>query len=186
MDYSEQRQSSLAARLKAGNRSAAVELVDIYYEQMYVFFRRLGHSRQVSEDLTQESFIAAWQHIGQLKSGKMLNSWIYRIASNASKAYWRGHKVRKAVSIEGIDVPDGGKPESDKSGDLEQLGQLKIAVAELPMKLRQAVVLHYMQHLTIVEGANAAGVRCGTFKSRLNRALKILRSRIIAEDGEML
>jgi len=61
----EKRQDWLAAQLKAGNRAAAAELVDLYYEQIYLFMRRLGHSCQVSEDLTQASFLAAWQHIGQ-------------------------------------------------------------------------------------------------------------------------
>jgi RNA polymerase sigma-70 factor (ECF subfamily) len=185
MEYSEQRQNSLAARLRAGNRAAAAELVDIYYQQLYTFFRRLGHSCQASEDLTQECFMAAWQHIGQLRSGSTLNSWIYRIAGNISKLYWRGHKVSKAVSIEEIDVPDGGEPEFEKTGRSEQVVRLKNAVEMLPVKLRQAVVLHYMQHLTIVEAAEAAGVRCGTFKSRLNRALKILK-RYFSEDGELL
>lgn len=186
MEYSEQRRNSLAARLRAGNRAAAAELVDIYYKQIYVFFRRLGHSCQASEDLTQESFLAAWQHIGQLRSGKTLNSWMYRIAGNLSRLYWRRHKLGKAVSLEGIDVPDSGEPECDKTGNLEQLGRLKNAIAMLPIKLRQAVVLHYMQHLTIAEAAEAAGVRQGTFKSRLNRALRILRVQIIAEEAELL
>jgi RNA polymerase sigma-70 factor (ECF subfamily) len=186
MEYSEQRQNSLAARLRAGESRAAAELVDIYYQQLYVFFRRLGHNSQASEDLTQESFLAAWRHIGQLRSGKTLNSWIYRIASNASKQYWRRRPVGEAIGIEGIDVASGGEPVSDESGNLEQLGKLKSAVAELPMKMKQAVVLHYMQHLTIVEAAEAAGVRCGTFKSRLNRALKDLKRRVISEDEKQL
>lgn len=185
MEHSEQRQNSLAARLRAGNRAAAAELVNIYYQQLYTFFRRLGHSCQASEDLTQECFMAAWQHIGQLRSGRTLNGWMYRIAGNVSRLYWRGHKIDKSVSIEGIDVPDGGEPESDKSGRSEEVGRLKNAVEELPRKLRQAVVLHYMQHLTIVEAAEAAGVRCGTFKSRLNRALKTLKNHF-SEDGELL
>lgn len=184
-DSSEQRRNSLAARLRAGNRAATEELVDRYYQQLYVFFRRLGHSRQVSEDLTQESFLTVWQHIGQLRSGKTLNSWMYRIAGNVSKLYWRRHRFSKAVSIEGFDAPDGGESECEKSANSEQVGRLKIAVAELPIKLRQAVVLHYLQHLTIDEAAEAAGVRCGTFKSRLSRAIKILKSRF-AEDGEQL
>jgi RNA polymerase sigma-70 factor (ECF subfamily) len=185
MDYSEQRQNSLATRLRAGNRAAANELVDIYYQQLYTFFRRLGHGCQVSEDLTQECFVAAWQHIGQLRSGSTLNSWIYRIAGNVSRVYWRRHGVSKAVSIDGIDVPDGGESESDKSGRLEEVGWLKNAVETLPMKLRQAVILHYLQHLTIEEAAGAAGVRCGTLKSRLNRALEILKKHF-SEDGEPL
>ena len=185
-DKSEQRRNSLAARLIAGNRAAAAELVDIYYEQIYVFMRRLGHNCQVSEDLTQESFLAAWQHIGQLRSGKTLNGWMYRIAANVSRLYLRKHKDSKAVTIGEFDVPDGSESGCDEAGHLEQLGRLKNAVAKLPIKLRQAVVLHYMQHLTIVEAAEAADVRQGTFKSRLNRALKILRSQIISEEAELL
>ena len=177
--YSQERQVSLAGRLCAGERAAAEELVDIYYERIYLFMRRLGHSCQVSEDLTQESFLAAWQHIGQLRSGKMLNSWLYRIAVNISKKHWRRHSVRRAVSIEGVDVPDNSEAGSDSVEHFEQLGQLKKAVAMLPIKLRQSVVLHYMQHLSIAEAAEAAGVGEGTFRSRLNRALKALRGQII-------
>ena len=178
-EYMEKRRDSLAARLRAGDRLAATELVDIYYEQIYLFMRRFGHSCQVSEDLTQESFLQAWQHIGELRDGKALNSWLYRIAGNVSKLYWRRHKGEDAVSIEGIAVPDGGETECDKVGHYEQLGQLKNAVARLPGKLRQAVILHYMQHLTIAEAAEAIGVREGTFKSRLNRALKALRKQVV-------
>ena len=180
----EKRQDWLAAELKAGNRAAAAELVDLYYEQIYLFMRRLGHSCQVSEDLTQESFLAAWQHIGQLKNGRALNSWLYRIAGNVSKLCWRRHKDSKQLSIEGIDVPDNNETEWGKVGHLEQLGQLRNGVATLPIKLRETIVLHYMQHLTIAEAAEAAGVRQGTFKSRLNRALKALRKQVISEDGE--
>lgn len=172
---------SLAARLRAGDRSAAAEFVDMYHEQIYLFMRRLGHNRQVSEDLTQESFLRAWQHISQLRNGKALNSWLYRIASNVSKLYWRRHKGREMTSIEGTgtEVPESSEAGCDIIGRHEQLGRLKKAVAHLPEKLRQAVVLHYMQHMTIAEAAEAAGVREGTFKSRLNRALETLRKMVL-------
>lgn len=171
----QQNRDSLAARLKAGDREAAAELVDLYYQQIYLFMRRLGHSRQVSEDLTQESFLSAWGHIRQLRDGRALNGWLYRIAGNASKLYWRKHAGSKTAGLNGIDVADNSEPATDKAGRYEQLDQLKDAVARLSMKLRQAVVLHYMQHLTIAEAAEAAGVREGTLKSRLSRALKVLR-----------
>jgi len=182
-EHTQRRRDSLAARLKAGERAAAVELVDIYYKRIYLFFRRLGHSCQVSEDLTQESFLQAWQHIGRLRDGRALNSWLYRIAGNVSRLYWRRHKGMELVGIEGMDVPDGNEAD-DKIGDYEQLGRLNDAVARVPEKLRYAVVLHYMEHLSIAEAAEAAGIRQGTFKSRLNRALKALRSRVICEEAE--
>lgn len=178
-ENSQQRWDSLAARLKAGDREAAVELVDLYYQQIYLFMRRLGHSRQVSEDLTQEIFLSAWGHIWQLRDGRALNNWLYRIALNASRLYRRRHGGSEPASLDEIDVADSSEPEADKVGRYDQLDQLKDAVARLPMKLRQAVVLHYMQYLTIAEASEAAGLRESTFKSRLNRALKVLRKQFV-------
>jgi RNA polymerase sigma-70 factor (ECF subfamily) len=174
----DKRRDSLANRLKAGNRAAAAELVDMYYEQIYLFMRRLGHSCQASEDLTQESFLQVWQHIGQLREGKALNSWLYRIASNVSKLYWRRHKGKEIAGIDGIDVADDAEAGSERSERREQLDRLNSAVGRLSIKLRQAVVLHYMQHLTIAEASEAVGVTQGTFKSRLHRALTALRKQV--------
>jgi RNA polymerase sigma-70 factor (ECF subfamily) len=171
----EQKLDLLASRLRRGDRDAAAELVDLYYQQIYLYMRRLGHNHQVSEDLTQESFLQAWHHIGHLHDPRALKSWLYRIAGNASRLYWRKHKDEKAISIEGFDVPVSSKSDYNKAEDNEQLERLGNAVARLPMKMKQAVVLHYLQKLTIAEAAEAAGVRKGTFKSRLSRALDVLR-----------
>jgi RNA polymerase sigma factor (sigma-70 family) len=184
--YLQERRDSLAVRLRAGNHAAAAELVDKYHEQIYLFMRRLGHSCQVSEDLTQECFIQAWQHIGQLRSSRALNSWLYRIAANVSKKHIRKYGRRRLLSMETAELPDDTEGGYDKVRHSEQVGQLKTAVARLPVKLRQVVVLHYLQHLTISEAAEAAEVTEGTFKSRLNRALKVLRNQISSEDGELV
>jgi RNA polymerase sigma-70 factor (ECF subfamily) len=177
-DGVEKNRDSLVSRLRAGNRAAARELVDIYYGPIYQFLRRLGHSRQAGEDLTQECFLQVWFRIGQLKDGQMLNGWIYGIAANASKLYWRRNKSEKAVNISDIDLPDKHAGGSEDAAHYEQLVRLKSALGQLPRKLKQAVVLHYMQHLTIAEAAEAVSVREGTLKSRLNRALKFLKRQI--------
>ena len=177
-EYLSQRRDSLAVRLRTGDREAAAELVDEYYEQIYLFMRRLGHDRQVSEDLTQECFFNAWHHIGQLKDGKALNGWIYRIASNVSRLHWRKHRHKEIIGIEGIEMPNSGKDEPDKMEYNEQLEHLRDVVERLPQKLRETIILHYMQQLTIAEATEAAGINQGTFKSRLNRALKNLRKNI--------
>ena len=169
----------LVGRLKTGDNQAAEELVDLYYSRIYLFFRRLGHSRQSSEDLTQETFLQAWRHISRLRDEKTLNCWIYRIASNASKLYWRRNKGKKAVSIDDTELPPGDNNSFDNAEYGEQIENLKTAVLALPIKLRQTIVLHYMQHLTIAEAAEAAGVRTGTFKSRLNAALKNLKKALL-------
>ena len=173
--YPDQKRHSLVARLRAGDRAAAAELVDEYYQQIYLFMRRLGHDHQVSEDLTQESFFNAWHHIAQLRDGKALDSWLYRIAANVSRLCWRKHKHKEVVGIEIVDVLDSNEDGYDGVGRHEQLEELKTAVGRLHVKLRETIVLHYMQQLTIAKAAEALGVKEGTFKSRLNRALKALR-----------
>lgn len=171
----EQKPDLLVSRLRRGDRAAAEELVDLYYQQIYLYMRQLGHNHQVSEDLTQESFLQAWHHIGQLHDGKALKSWLYRIAGNASRLHWRRHKDTKAISIEGFDVPVSSRGDYDRAENNEQLERLENAIARLPIKMRQAVILHYLQKLTIAEAAEAAGIRKGTLKSRLSRALEVLR-----------
>ena len=183
MDY-DQQQDLLAARLRNGDRSAAEELVDGYYKLIYLYMRRLGHDEQTSEDLTQDCFLNAWYHIGQLRDGKALNGWIYRIASNVSKLYWRRHKGREVQKSENIPLPGNAKSAFIQAGQVEEVERLNASLNTLPVKLRQVVVLHYMQHLTIAEAANAAGLRQGTFKSRLNRALKALRKYMEQKSGD--
>lgn len=173
-----QSQDSLSARLRAGDRAAAAELVDKYYEQIYLFMRRLGHDRHAGEDLTQETFFSAWHHIGQLKDDKALNGWLYRIAANVSRLHWRRHKHQETVGVEQFDVADSSEAGPEAAGRREQFGQVRDAVARLPANLRQTIVLHYMQQLTIAEAAEAMGVRQGTFKSRLNRALRALKESV--------
>jgi RNA polymerase sigma-70 factor (ECF subfamily) len=176
--HPDQKRHSLVARLKAGDRAAAAELVDGYYQQIYLFMRRFGHDRQTAEDLTQESFFNAWHHIGQLRDGKALDSWLYRIAANVSRLHWRKHRHKEVVGIEIVDLSAGTEDGDDRVGRYEQLEELAAAVGRLPGKLKETIILHYMQELTIANAAEALGVKEGTFKSRLNRALKALRKDI--------
>jgi len=172
---------ALAGRLRRGEQAAAGEFVDRYYERVYLFMRAIGHDRQISEDLTQETFLRAWHHIGQLRDGKALNGWLFRIAGNVSRLHRRRYKGRGTVNIDGFEPAAAGPDESLRVGQQEQFDHLQQAVARLPWKLRQAVVLHYMEQLTIPEAAEAAGIREGTLKSRLNRGLEALRKEVADE-----
>jgi len=171
-------QIALARRLRRGDRAAAEALVEQYYERMYLFMRAMGHDCQMSEDLVQEVFMRAWYHIGQLRDGRALTGWLFRIAGNVSRLHWRRHKPEDRVHSEEVEPTVGGTDGLSSAGEQEQFGRLHEAVARLPWKLRQAVVLHYMDQLTIAEAAEAAQVRQGTLKSRLSRALETLRKQV--------
>jgi len=178
---SQAEQAALAKRLRHGDRAAAEELVEWYYDRIYLFMRAMGHDSQISEDLTQEAFMKAWYHIGQLRSGKALTGWLFRIASNVSRLHWRKHKHESHVHGEGAEPVAGGADGLTHAGEREQFAWLHQEIAQLPWKLRQAIVLHYLDQLTIAEAAQAAQVRPGTLKSRLNRGLEALRKHIVDE-----
>ena len=174
-----QRQSQLAARLQHGEHAAAEELVNRYHQRIYLYLRELGHSRETSEDLTQEAFFRAWHHIGQLRSGQALSSWLFRIASNVSREHWRKQHRRSMADHERLHLATPtemeGLGQDERVGRLEEVGHLLQAVGGLSWKLRQAIVLHYLQGFTISEASDVAGIKEGTFKSRLNRGLESLR-----------
>jgi len=165
-------QVSLARRLRHGERVAAEELVDAYYARIFLLMRAMGYDRQTSEDLTQETFMKAWAHIGQLRDGKALTGWLFRIAGNVARLQWRRQKRLEPAVLDTAEAsPDG----ATQAGTRERSARLREAVSHLPIKLRQAIVLHYMNELTIAEAAEAVGISQGTLKSRLNRALEALR-----------
>ena len=103
---------------------------------------------------------------------------MYHIALNASRTYGRRHKDVEVVKMELLEAAEQGDV---VAASRDELARLTDAVAKLPVKLRRAIVLHYMQHLTIAQAAEAAGVGKGTLKSRLSRALKALRKRLNSE-----
>ena len=119
-----------------------------------------------------------WRHIGQLREDRALTSWLFRIAANVSRLYWRRHRHAEPVCIDEVAPAQDEADGAQQAGERELFAGLHQAVGRLPWKLRQAVVLHYMDQLTIAEAAQVAQVREGTLKSRLNRALESLRKEI--------
>jgi len=178
---SEPDQIALARRLRHGDRTAAEELVEMYYGRIFLFMRAMGHDSQMSEDLTQETFMRAWHHIGQLREGKALAGWLFRIAGNVSRLHWRRHKHERHVPSSEFEAAGREGDGLDWAGEREQFARLHQEVGRLPRKLREAIVLHYLDQLTIAEAAEAAQVRPGTFKSRLNRGLEALRKHVVDE-----
>jgi RNA polymerase sigma-70 factor (ECF subfamily) len=174
---------SLVVRLKNGDEEAACTLVDKYHRRIYAFLRHLGHSWWVSEELTQRTFVQAWQNIKSLKNDQALNTWLYRIARNLSKEYWRKNKKRIVLHAGEALLTVHSQDSQRGSFIAEEFDKVREAVVRLPIKLKEAVILHYMQDFSIAEAAAIAGIREGTFKSRLSRALKKLRKELARREN---
>jgi RNA polymerase sigma-70 factor (ECF subfamily) len=66
-------------QLRAGNHEARVEFVDNHYQAVYRFLVHLTRDVHQAEDLTQETFAAAWEKIDTFRGGASLATWLHRI-----------------------------------------------------------------------------------------------------------
>ncbi len=173
----------LLERLGKGDRLAAEELVTRYYQPVYRYFVRSGNSLELAEELTQQTYVRAWSSLYQLRRAASLRSWLYRIASSVAAQHWRRQHNSRLTSTDGD--PDGcvAEKSTDSLELAEDLQCLQAALRRLPEKYRQAVILRYFEQMPLAEAAAAAGIRLGTFKSRLSRALQHLRQEMKRSSG---
>jgi RNA polymerase sigma-70 factor, ECF subfamily len=159
----------LVDQAKRGDTRAFEELVRRYQNQVFRFALYALPSRQDAEDVAQETFIAAYRHIGRFRGDASLNTWLMSIARSKVAGWYRGRKVD--VDISAIsELADG-----DSETAVEHM-EIRSAVAALPRPYREIVVLRYVNQFDVREIAAATGLSPTAAASRLHRARGMLRS----------
>ena len=158
---------------KEGHRDAFRHLVDRYKDVLFGTAVLMTGNRAVSEEIVQEALLSAWRGIGGFKSGRPFKPWVVRILVNEVLTRQR----RKSIpTIPLAELEPGSVPsETDEAEAFEGRAIVRQAVAGLVPEQKQVVVLRYFAELTVPEVARSIGVREGTVKSRLHRALARLR-----------
>ncbi len=157
----------LVQRSKRGDRNAAAQLIDAHYHRVYTFHFSFCKNKEIAEDLTQDTFIKAWQALPQFNSGSRVSTWLFRIAYNTF-VDWR----RRQRQWDSMDAADQSFSPAFFDGVTENILD---AIRALPAKQRKVIVFHYQHDFSIRETAKILGVSAGTVKSRLNAALQQLR-----------
>lgn len=157
-----------------GDRDAFRHLVERYKDLLYGTAFLMTGSATLAEEQVQEALLLAWRGIRGFKRGRPFKPWLVRILVNAVLVQ-RRRRVLTTIPLE--ESPpvgaSGGQVESiEASEDREAIRQ---ALAHLTPEHRQVVVLRYFADLTVPQVARSAGVREGTVKSRLHRALRHMR-----------
>src|SRR4030095_11115868 len=94
-------------RLKRGEAAAFEELVAARSGEIYGLLFRLTENSEEARDLTQETFLRAFQNIGRFRGEADLRTWIYRIASNKGRNRWRWCRRRSRDSTVSLDATQG-------------------------------------------------------------------------------
>jgi len=133
---------------------------------------RLSGSRFSAEDLTQETFLRAWRSLASFRGECEPATWL-RVIALRVWAEWSREGGRDA-GLAGVD-PDALYLETITAVLPETRLDLEAAIARLPTKMREALVLHYLDDYTIEETAQALGRARGTVKAQLHAAREHLR-----------
>ncbi|HEX7771819.1 MAG TPA: sigma-70 family RNA polymerase sigma factor [Pyrinomonadaceae bacterium] len=180
-------------RLKRRDAAAFETLVNERSGEIYGLLYRLTENVEEARDLTQETFLRAFQSIDHFRGESDLRTWIYRIAINQARNRWRWWRRRRRDVTVSIDEPEigGGRlglvatlksttakdPEQDTLAN-ERERALKKALGTLKLVYREAVILRDIEGFAYEEIATALDISVGTVKSRLARGRQELRRKL--------
>jgi RNA polymerase sigma-70 factor (ECF subfamily) len=192
-DVRPQAEAQFIERLKRGDEAAFETLVNERSGEIYGLLYRLTENREEARDLTQETFLRAFQSIVHFRGESDLRTWIYRIAINQARNRWRWWRRRRRDVTVSIDAPEIGNgrlglvstlrsrnvkdPEQDAL-ESERERALKKALSSLRRVYREAVVLRDIEGFAYEEIAAALDISIGTVKSRLARGRQELRRKL--------
>ena len=163
-------------RQAQGGRADAFEsLVDHYGPGIYRLAAAIVGPDD-ARDVAQESFVAAWRDLPNLRKVDRFETWLRRIVINRSRNALRSRGRRPTQRLEGMTVAETASRNPDFRDAIHAHDALDAAFQGLSADHRAAVVLHYGAELSIRETAEAMGVAVGTAKSRLNAALGRMRA----------
>ena len=181
-------EAQLVSRARAGDSVAFNELVSRYERKIFRLAKHITQNDEDAEDVLQETFLKAYEHLGDFQEKSKFYTWIVRIAVNESLMKLRKRKGDRSVPLdEPLDTGEDTvvreiavwdeNPEQRYSR--EELGEiLDQAVQSLRPPFRTVFVLRDIEELSTEETAEALGISVPAVKSRLLRARLQLREKL--------
>jgi len=179
-------EATLVRHAANGDAAAWEPLVLAHQEAVFRLSYLLLGDPDDAEDIAQETFLRAWNHLKRFDSTRPLRPWLLSIASNlASNRRRSAGRYLLALTRAFRNEPVSSSSIEEKSAKRMQADDLWKAVQNLSLSDQQVVYLRYFLELSVTETAQALSVPEGTVKSRLSRALERLRG-IIQQDFPVL
>jgi len=154
-------------------RQGFAQLVSEYSERLYWQIRKMVLSHEDSNDILQDVFIKAWNHIDTFRGESKLSTWLYRIAINESITFVKKERARNNISLDDEDIFVANKLEGDTyfDGDEAQL-LLQKSIAILPEKQRLVFQMKYFDEMKYEDMSEILGTSVGALKASYHHAVK--------------
>jgi RNA polymerase sigma-70 factor (ECF subfamily) len=172
---------SVVERLRHGGTGALDEVFAAFHTRIFSFLLRLSRRREVAEDLAEETWLRAVAHARRLRPDSRLAPWLFTIARNAYISYCRARLVETTWAADLLSLWPAGSPcrspfEETAANEFER--RLEAAIAALPLRLREVVLLVGIEGLPQAEAAAICGISPAALRQRLSRARDALSARL--------
>lgn len=169
----------LMCLLTQGEVLAFDELYFRYSKRLYVYFvRMLNFDPVLAEDALQDLFLKIAESPQKFDRGRSFKTWIFSVASNHCKNFYRHHKVVLNSKRELQYLCEHSAGPSFRTDDQEFRLALDEVLNELPPEKKEAFILKYQEEKSIAEIAFIQECPEGSVKSRLHYTLKILEEKL--------
>ncbi len=173
MDFDFQKDPEFIRRLKKGDLRIFEKILFLYEKEIFRYIRRFAMRQEDAEDLTQETFIKVYKHIGSLDPDKGVRSWLYRIATNTVYDWFR--KARKNQELFIVDDTDSPFETIDEETSYTYqaratIKDLQDALERIRPVYKSVLLLFYEEGLRYEEIAEALFLPLNTVKTYMRRA----------------
>jgi len=166
------------AAARRGDRDACTRLVRAHEEIAFRTAYLITRNAADAEEAAQDAFVKAFRALGRFRAGAVFRPWLLAIVANEARNRVRSSARREALALRAAhEVRSGDAAPSPEraADDATRRAELLAAIDDLPDDHRLVVLCRYVLELGEAETAAVLGVRPGTVKSRLARALDRLR-----------
>jgi RNA polymerase sigma-70 factor (ECF subfamily) len=171
----------LVARLRAGDAAAFDAVYGAYNRRLFTFLARLSSSRDVAEDLVEETWLRLVAQRDRLQPDTRFGPWLFTVARNLYLSYRRSRMLEDACQPDAADSWPAGcafRSPFEETAATEFERQLEIALAGLPVLYREVLLLVGVEGLRPAEAAVVCGVKPEALRQRLSRARTLLAERL--------
>ena len=180
---------ALISRFQAGEESALETLIESHKVSLNRFIFRYVHDAAEVEDILYQTFVRAWQSRSRYRPTAKFQTWLFTIASNLCRDSARKKRRRPGdfaatskdfdEELDSVKADISKDPTPAETAEIsEEVSMLKIAIHELPHKLKNALILFSIEGYSQIEAGEMLGCSPKAVENRVRRAREILHKKL--------
>lgn len=174
----------LLARIGNNEPAAVNEMVMRKLPRLLALASRILGDADEAKDVAQESFLRIWRQAANWRTGEArFDTWLHRVALNLCRDRLRRRKERPLNEDEALELADSSPSPDEQLEAADRSARMAAALAALPERQREAIVLQYYQELSNIDAAALMEISVEALESLLSRARRQLRNQLADTPG---